>query len=130
MREKGELKNSIIRGERRERRVVVVNGLELLLLLMQCKDGNLFFRPPFVSFYASKFLAIYPGLYMLSIPSIHPSNSSPGLGWGSCFSLPCGVFRVCTRHRLFWVRSESPFGFSHFAFVDNVRRIPVMEINP
>jgi hypothetical protein len=85
----------------------VVNGLELLLLLMQCKDGNLFFRPPFVSFYASKFPAIYPGLYMLSIPSIQP-----GLGLGFLVSLPCGCIpRVYAPPSLL-----GPFGVAFWVF--------------
>jgi len=64
--------------------------------IMQCKDGKLFFRPPFVSFYASIFLAIYSGLYMLLCYRCW----GVGLGWGRFVSCP-GVFRVCTRHTLF-----------------------------
>ena len=103
----------------------MVNGLELLLLLMQCKDGNLFFGPLSFPFTLPNFL---PFIQAFICYPFHPS--SPGWGWVFLFRCRVGVFRVCTRHRLFWVRSESPFGFSHFAFVDNVRRIPVMEINP
>jgi hypothetical protein len=107
--ERGEVKNnSIIRGGQEVRGGGEMDGEWNGLGASSCSAKMVtFFRPPFVSFYASKFLAIYSGLYMLSIPSIqHPRVGR------------VGVFRVCTRHRLFWVRLESPFGFYHFAFVD------------
>ena len=88
--------------------------------LMQCKDGNPFFRPPFVSFYASIFLAIFLGTIFLAIYSglymlLCYRCWGVGLGWGHLFLAL--VYSACARaNALFRVRLDSPFGFSHFAF--------------
>ena len=95
MREKGELKNSIIRGERRERRVVVVNGLELLLL-MQCKDGNLFFGPLSFPFTLPNFLPFIQAFICYPFhTSIHPI---PARGWVGVLVFRCRVvYSACVR---------------------------------
>ena len=85
----------------------MVNGLELLLL-MQCKDGNLFFGPLSFPFTLPNFL---PFIQAFICYPFHPSIQ-PGLGLGFLVSLPCGCIpRVYAPPSLL-----GPFGVAFWVF--------------